>query len=118
MGLRDRLRKLEEANREQAIERVRAFWHALSVEECALLCAWAKADEAGEEPPPGAAEVAEREREATNEVLKAAIGWREGMLDEDIDARVERLMAGVDPFDGRANAVRRRYLELMGGNFA
>ena len=74
-GIERRLMALEDAQRGRAVEVVRDFWRSLSVEECALMAAYATAENAGKEPPAGAWELAERQDAAGMEdVLRCAIG--------------------------------------------
>ena len=114
-GLGRRTEVLERRQKERAVERVRHFWRSLSIEECALRCAWVKAEVGGLESPPDIRAVVDRERAEMDETLRTAIGWREDMSGEEISARIGRLLSEVDPFAGRNQAVRRRYEELMGG---
>jgi hypothetical protein len=117
VSLRNRLERLEGAKRERDVGLLRAFWRSLDVEECALLAAYGQAERTGTEPPPGARDLVEARRRRspeTEEALRRAIGWQEGMADEEIDARMSRLMDEVDPFAGRFEAVRRRYEALTG----
>jgi hypothetical protein len=73
-----------------------------------------QAEEADKEPPPGARELVEARRTAeTEDALRRAIGWRESMADDEIGARLRRLMDEVDPFSGRLETVKRRYLEQI-----
>jgi hypothetical protein len=113
-SIEKRLEALERAERERVVERVRDFWHSLAVEECALLAAYGNAQRTGADPPPGAEDLAEHHHTTEiDEALGRAIGWHEGMADEEAHARVGHLMREVDPFAGRYEAVRRRYMELI-----
>jgi hypothetical protein len=115
VGLRNRLEKLEEVRRKRDVDLLRAFWQSLDVEECALMAAYGRsqAEEADKEPPPGARELVEARRTMeTEDALRRAIDWREGMADEEISARLRHLLNELDPFAGRFEAVRRRYMEL------
>jgi hypothetical protein len=49
VGLRNRLEKLEGVRRERDVDLLRAFWQSLDVEECALLAAYATAEEMARE---------------------------------------------------------------------
>ena len=111
-GLGWRLEDLERRERERAIGRTRAFWHSLSVEEWALMCAASEAEEGSLELTPEERAALDRV-DAMNGVLRAAIGWREGMSAEEEEGRIDRLMAWEDAFDGRDHAVKRRYEELV-----
>ena len=113
-SIEQRLKALERTERERVVERVRDFWHSLTVEECALLAAYGEAERTGAQPPPGAEDLAEHHRTAElNEALGRAIGWHESMTDEEAHARVKHLMREVDPFAGRYQVVKRRYMELI-----
>ena len=112
-GLGRRLEDLERRERERAIERTRAFWHSLSVEDWALMCAASEAEEEGLELTPGERAALDR-GDQMGGVLRTAIGWHNGMSAEEEERRIDRLMVWEDAFDGRARAIRRRYEELTG----
>lgn len=115
MGALDRrIVALERRDRERAVERIRTFWRSMSARECALLCAWAKAQEAGTTAPPGSQALAETKRAEIEEALQKAICWREDMPDEERAARIEHLLSEVDPLAGRKETVGRHYEALMG----
>jgi hypothetical protein len=107
------LEELERRERERAIVRTRGFWHSLSVEEMALMCAAVQAQQEGLELTPEERAALDR-ADGMDGVLMTAIGWHEGMSEAEEGARIHRLMAREDVFDGRDRAVRRRYLELVG----
>ena len=110
-GLGRRLEDLERRERERAIGRTRAFWHSLSVEEWALMCAASEAEEEGLELTPEERAALDR-GDQMGGVLRTAIGWHKGMTAEEEGSRIDRLMAWEDAFDGRDRAVKRRYEEL------
>ena len=49
MRLNNLLEKLEDVRRERDVDLLRAFWQSLDVEECALLTAYATAEEISRE---------------------------------------------------------------------
>jgi hypothetical protein len=112
-GLARRMEELERREQERAVEDVRRFWDSLSVEECALVCAFVTAEERGFEPPQEALAFVERHSEEGNAVLYRAIGWHERMPEAEVIARADRLMDEIGLFEGREQAVRRRYEELL-----
>lgn len=108
-----RREELERRETERAVGRGRGFWHSLSVEEWALLCAAAWAEDEGLEPTPEERAVLDRsDRSEIEGVLRVAIGWREGMTTGEEGVRIDRLMGERDPFDGRGPAIKQRYEEL------
>jgi hypothetical protein len=109
-SLETRLARLEDLSREHAAAQITRAWAQLTDKEIALMLA-PYADGA-REPTPEEREVEERMRAATpEELIHKAIGFEEGMEQEEVNRRISKLVDRLGIFERGAGI--RRHLRAL-----
>jgi hypothetical protein len=113
-SIETRLTRLEDISQERAVAELCRIWGGMTDEEIAVFLVPYAEWVPDSEPTPKENEVSEKTQAAMPEELIArAIGFTEGMEDEEIDQRIGNLVRRLGIFE-RGSGIRRHMLSREG----